>query len=494
MRHIAGTIFAVAALAADLQAQATPAKPAAAEPQTAGGETMASLPSGPGGVSQPLDRRPARQIHATDYGAKCDGVTDDTAALDAAYKAAAALRATLFMPNATCLTTGNAVVTPSYSAQFAIIGFGRNQTILKKIGHSAAPVLTLGSSSAKIYTANVEIGGITFDGSTLTTRAALESYDLVRSHIHDVQFTNSDVGYMSYGGIANSIDNAVASRNRIGMRFTRFASAANAGYPNLNRITGSQIVDNHEWGIWFDHGRMLLLKGDEIEGNGTTLGAAQGGLYVGPNIGSEVAVTAPESQGVIVEDAWFESNSGTADALFDSGINVIRGAQFFSTARQVAHDIQINAGRYQLENVNSAFPKTANLVEGGAVRGGNIITLSNLGNLSYDRKRTSLFNGSAFGLREGQVPAVRNIETPTIETGSDQSSDNPTITFKTPFKDGTIPRVYTQIVDNDQNGINQVDIYDVSSRGFKARKKYLDRSTIEPKNYQISWMAIGEAP
>lgn len=495
MSNFAGAAMALLTLVANAPTRTAPMRsPAIVEPHGAGRQPSVSTTSDAGRVSQSSGSRIGRKIQATDYGAKCDGTTDDTAALDAAYAAAAATRATLFIPNGTCLTAGNTIATPAYAAQFAIIGFGRNQTVLKKIGGSSAPVLTIGSRSATIYAANIEIGGITFDGSTPVTRAAVESYDLVRGSIHDVQFLNSDVGFMSYGGIANTVANAVASRNRIGMKFTRFTSAAKGGYPNLNRVIGSQIVDNREWGIWFDHGRMLALEGDQIEGNGTTFGTAQGGLYVGPGVGSEVAVTTPESQGVNVEGTWFENNSGTADVLLDGGINIFRDVQFFSTARQVAHDIQINAGRYRLENVHSAFPKAANLVEGEAVGSGNIITLSNMGHLSYDRKRTSTFDGTAFGLRDGQVPSVRGIDSPTIETGSDQSGTNPAITFGIAFRRATIPRVYAQALGDDPKGIAQVEIYDVSDSGFRARKKYFDGTVIGTKNYPISWIAVGEEP
>jgi hypothetical protein len=498
MMHIAGPAFALFALVISHGAEVAPVRSSAGETSSPAHReaNAASAYTGPGegSVGQTVGSRLSKQIYATDYGAKCDGATDDTRALDAAYAAAESLRATLFMPNGTCLTTGNAITTASYSAQFAIIGFGRNQTILKKTGVSPSPILSLGSKSATIYTANVEISGITFDGSAPTTRAAVETYDLVRSHIHDVQFVHSDIGYMSYGGIANSIENVVASGNRIGMKFTRFASAAKAGYPNLNHVIGSQIVDNSEWGIWFDQGRMLVLTGDNIEGNGGTFGAMQGGLYVGPNIGSEVTTTAPESQGVVVENAWFENNSGIADAIFDSGTNVIRGTQFFSTARQVEHDIQINAGRYKLENVNSAFLKPANVLEGKAVRGGNIITLSKLGNIINNASLTSIFDGSTFVLRGGQVPTVRGIDAPLVETGDDQSSGNPAIVFGKAFRQATTPRIYTQIIDNDFKGMGQIEAYDISNSGFKVRKKYFDGSSLRTKNYKISWLAIGEGP
>ena len=448
----------------------------------------------PGAVSQTIPARLAKQLFVTDYGVKCDGVTDDTSALNVAYSAAAVRLATLYFPSGICLTAGN-TITGGYAGQFAIKGNGRNQTIIKKTGATPTPVLTIGSLSATNFYANLEVSGITFDGgASSTTAAALRSYDLVRSHIHDVAFMNAVIGYDSLGGIANNLSNVVSGGNQIGMNFDKFTSLAGGGWPNLIKISGSQIVDNQTFGIAFNNGRMLMVDSTDVEGNGTTLGANQGGIHVGPNVGAEVTVSDPLSLGLVVTNSWFEANRGVADVYVESGINSVENSNFFSHSDMVTNDVRIDGGRYRLKNLNISFSKTANVLEGASAETGNLLEFVQAANLSYSSTKTMLVDGYRAFVGNGAIPGINGMNSPLIVKGADATGGNPTISFSQAFKAGTTPQVFAQVVNNAAGTIENVEVYSVSNTAFTMRKKSFNGTTIGTSNYTVNWMAIGENP
>lgn len=309
-------------------------------------------------------------ISVLDYGAKCDNATDDTTAFQAAFTAAASKQKPVSVPPGTCLTTGLSYTSNSYASQFGIRGAGRRLTRIKQIAKSASqPVLTIGSATATNYIGNIEIRGITFDAND-KSQPAVVSYDLVRSFVWDVLFTRGSVGYLSYGGIGNTIF-ADATNNGIGAKFDKFASRAGGGWPNHIRWTGA-LSSNSLYGLWIDNGRNFVCDTCDIEGNGTTLGAASGGVYVGPNMGSEVG-GATTSAAAALRNSWFEDNSGDADVILNSGRNLIDSCVFNSQANAVTYDIHIIGGNYTILNSRSQFTKTANIKDEAGVSAGNTV-------------------------------------------------------------------------------------------------------------------------
>ena len=280
-----------------------------------------------------------------------------------------------------------------------------------------------------------------------------------------------------------------------GLSIDKFTSAAGGGWPNAIRIYGGEIVDNAEYGIWFDNGRMLLVDGPDIEGNGTILAAANGGIYIGPNVGAEVSVTDPVSIGLVARSCWFEANKGIADLVLNSGLNSVSDSNFFSTSAQVTYDIQINGGKYCLRNVNCSFNKAgANIIENSSVISGNIIEQTEANSLSYNAAKTAVSNGEWINLQQGRVPSINGMTTPMILVGEDSTGVNPAITFSTAFKIGTTPKIYCQFVNSSAGTLDAVETYSITRAGFTMRKKSFNGTTIGTANYTVQWMAVGEAP
>ena len=429
-----------------------------------------------------------------DFGGVGDDSTDNTTAFTSAIAYIESTGNNVFVPPGTYRMDPAVLDPATYGTQGHFFGLDRERTIFKRRTTGAGPFITVGASTGTIFQSGLVFEGIQIDGGATTNGPALRCYDLVRSKFRDCLFTGGSYAAQLYGGIALSFDQCIFQSATRGLQVEKFTSSAGGGWPNLIRVSNSQIVDNTEWGVWFDYGRVLILDGCDIEGNGTTLAAAQGGLYVGPNISQEVTVTDTQSQGVMVQNCWFEANLGVADIHLNSGVNSIRDSQFFSTSSQTTNDIKIDGGRYTIDNVNGSFSKAANVLENSGAATGNIIRMADMANLSYSSAKTSVESGSSTILRNGSVPGINGATAPLIQTGTDSSGVNPTITFSQAFKTATTPRIWCQIVNNDTGTIQNVEVYSISNTGFTMRKKSFDGATIGTSNYTVYWEAIGENP
>lgn len=100
--------------------------------------------SGPFSPTGPLAFTPATIVNPTDpaYGAKCDGATDDTSALQAWVNAVIATGAKGELPVGTCLTTGLTIDVSSSGKGILIEGQGDGQSVIKQKSGSTNPVIT----------------------------------------------------------------------------------------------------------------------------------------------------------------------------------------------------------------------------------------------------------------------------------------------------------------------------------------------------------------
>lgn len=90
-------------------------------------------------------------VKDTAYGAKCDGVTNDTTAINAAITAAATAKVKLLIPTGTCIVTGPISI-PSNS-------YIEGLATLKQAATGAAHLLSISGKD------NVKISGLTLDGN-----------------------------------------------------------------------------------------------------------------------------------------------------------------------------------------------------------------------------------------------------------------------------------------------------------------------------------------
>lgn len=459
------------------------------------GSQVSFIQAGTGAVTRNIQDKARESVSVKDFGAVGDGTTNDTAAIQAALTYMSSTGNNVLLPPGIYLSDPFSIFSTAYAGQASFIGNDRERCVIKRKTPGASSFVTYGSATSTSYMSGIGFSGITIDGGPKTNGPAFEGFDIVRSQFENCRFTGGSVACKLNGGISVTFTGCLFDNANRGLSIDKFTSLAGGGWPNAIRIYGGEIVDNAEYGIWFDNGRMLLVDGPDIEGNGTTLAAANGGIYIGPNVGAEVSVTDPVSIGLVARSCWFEANSGVADLVLNSGLNSVSDSNFFSQSTKVTYDIQINGGKYCLRNVNCSFNKAGvNIIENSSVLSGNIIEQTEANSLSYDAAKTAVSNGAWINLQQGRVPSINGMNTPMILVGEDSSGTNPTITFSTAFKSGTSPKIYCQVVNNGAGTLDAVEAYSITRAGFTMRKKSFNGTTIGTANYTVQWMAVGEAP
>lgn len=231
-------------------------------------------------------------INVRDYGAKGDGTTNDTAAIQSAITAAAAAGKPILIPagiyRATSLTypTGLAGIT----------GAGRNNTILKRINSDPAANYLIQNGGAAID--GVYIAGLTIDGNKAANTqagAGILLQNCSRIVIEDVTVQNatSPDGGASYGWgifISSTRDGANGT-----VSVLRNVSSINNGGSGVVLsvlvtdldVDGCLIQGNGAWGILTDLAgataasfARITVRGCAVNANAKT-GIAMGGIRTG---------------------------------------------------------------------------------------------------------------------------------------------------------------------------------------------------------------------
>lgn len=462
-------------------------------------DQLGFLQSGTGATTRTIQNKLRDTVSVKDFGAVGDGVADDTAAIQAAIAYMESTGYPVYVPPGTYLTDLIQTDSQTYALQSFFYGDEYASTIIRRRGASGDAFITIGDPLATSFQANIVCSNVTFDGGPSTNGPCFVTYDMVRSVFTNVDFKGGSIAYHSQGGIANTFNHCFfrdALRGFVAEAFVASGtlSPAGGGWPNINRLNDCHVIDNAQWGVWFNDGRLLIVENCQIEGNGTTLAADQGGVYIGPDIGTEISITDPESIGVVVNNSWLEANKGVSDIQFTSGINSVSNTNFFSPSTSVTNDIRIDGGKYRLRNLNMSFAKTANVLENSGAGVGNTIDFVQASALSFDSSKTAVNDGWRSFIGNGAVPGVNGATSPLILTGSDTTSANPTVTFTQSFKSATTPRVYCQVVNNSTGTIETPEVYGVSNTAFTIRKKSFNGTVIGTANYTVTWLAIGENP
>jgi hypothetical protein len=131
---------------------------------------------------------PTDWINAKDpkYGARGDGVTDDTAALQAAVSAAAALKTTLYIPNGTYIVS-TPVVLPAGEG-YSIVGSGWG-TSLKLKAASNCFILKMTGADTRVTIRDLTLDGNCLEQGATGTSGGIDGSGAVACRIDNVHFT-----------------------------------------------------------------------------------------------------------------------------------------------------------------------------------------------------------------------------------------------------------------------------------------------------------------
>ena len=434
------------------------------------------------------------RVTIDDFGGNGNDSADNTSAFADAVAWMIDNGRRVIIPEGSYVTDPFSVYAPSYSKQIGFVGEDKVRSVIKRLSNGAGAFVTFGNSAQTHFLGTNPLTNLTVNGGADTNGDSVVIYDWVRGVMDNVKFSGGTTALRLYGGVSCRITNYTLELAKVGFQATKYTPAvggAGGGGPNLITLSGGEIVDNKRWGVYFDDGRMLHIRDTDIEGNGS-VGLISGGLYVGASVGTEVASTTALSIGVLADNVWFESNIGVYDFGQDGGFNRLNGCTFHSV--DTTNDFAATAGRYKVVDCYSTFTKTVNLKEGAGVLPGNVIDSSKFQNLSYDADKTELKAATVTNLRNGGKMSVNGYGAPRELVGQDSTAAVATITFNPPFKVGTTPRIYTQVVTDDSTASHySVEVYGISNTGFTMRKKKITTGTATATNYYVMWRAVGEA-
>jgi hypothetical protein len=294
-------------------------------------------------------------INVKSYGAKGDGVTDDTAAFQRAGEEAMAHNAKLIVPGSAKAYRVDSVQWdfPSETRPMYIEGAGKFKTMIEKIGSDSSPIFKLAGSSGALSN-NSLISGMSLRGLSQGS-PGLELENCAWIEVDDIDVRGCSVGIAGIGLLTSVMKRMILDGNTEGLSLTKGEVGC-----NLLTVEHSIISGNSYRGINADHCPSLRLEHVDIENNGETGKVNTGGLYIGENVTQEYGY------GIIsVSGCWFEVNKGRA-LTCASGELRIRESIFLatdlSTAATRGRDIFVTGKTYRCSIVDSQAVSVAKMM------------------------------------------------------------------------------------------------------------------------------------
>ena len=322
-------------------------------------------------------------VKAAPFNALGDGVTNDTAAIQAAFAAAVAQKRSLFFPAGVYMTTG-LVFNYTYLASMVIYGEGREKTIIRHIPGQNNNLFTLANttSPSEIGPNGLLIKGMWFQGnypnefqpvSSGYTQNAFYMETAFVNSFEECKFSNAVFGLHNRKGVLNYYQRCVFQRNEYGFIWSD-------GNSTTSEMIHCDSKENYRFGIHLDDGRGFHMIGGSVEANGT-VGLISYGVFVGNKMGTG-ALGNFLSRGASFDSVWFENNTGPSCIIFSGGINSLHDCIFaVQTSSPV---IDIAGGQYHISNVVFEREVDTHIQEAalGTVRYGNTLRSTWVGGYS----------------------------------------------------------------------------------------------------------------
>jgi len=276
------------------------------------------------------------------YCAVGDGVTDDTAAIQAAWDAAySAGGGTIFIPVGIYLVNLSKVVGIDV-ATVIFEGQGQDSVLM---ANASDPVISI--TPAVNYATHIIFKDLTIDGNSKASHG-LELTNCAFISFERCKITDCNKAIWFYGSLYNDIVNCDVIDNIDGL----YQEHANEVNPNLNRIIGGAFRDNSRFAIFSDYGLLLQIRGTGIEGNGTLDDSNTAAVKL-QNMGSGNVGNA-----VIIDGVWFEANKGKADLWAVDCVAQLAVRDTRSVSFQVDYTAYLDTCRLSIDGFISKYGGT----------------------------------------------------------------------------------------------------------------------------------------
>jgi hypothetical protein len=275
-----------------------------------------------GAVGRTVHQKLQDLVSVKDFGAKGDGTTDDTTAIQAAIYYAQSSGGCVYLP------AGIYIISAALNVQINSGGLPFTRPSIKGDGVGATTILQTAVASGIIitgYAANpadyMYIQDLTLQGKTgSNTGAGLSFSDSAFVNITNVEVTGWDTGVYGVDSLSMTFTRLVSRFNINGFRFESNNSPDYVSEPNAIGMFGCTIGNNTNYGGWVIGANTFTFNGGSIEsnGSGTAMSSSMWGLRF-TNCGGVY-----DQQGVCgfsLQGVYFEANAGQANLWVEQTVS-----------------------------------------------------------------------------------------------------------------------------------------------------------------------------
>jgi hypothetical protein len=265
------------------------------------GTNVSFIQSGTGAVTRSVQTKLRETVSVKDFGAVGDGVTDDTAAIQAAIDAVFnAGGGTVHIPTGTYLVS-SIVKNWIGAVTVRIQGDGKRATKLKKKSGTLTPVLDL-SADLAVLDVYIELSDFWIEGNSKTNNG-IRATRLARWSMRNLLIESCDVGVDSFGSLVGSYYDCTLQSNSYGYRSQKSGTIR----ANLVQFFGGQIGANSLLGMDIGDASGVHIYGTDLSANGTAGNTATGAIMLRATMDDETGYSSFSFNG-----GWLEANYGWA--------------------------------------------------------------------------------------------------------------------------------------------------------------------------------------
>lgn len=249
------------------------------------------------------------------YGAKCDGSTDDTTAIQNAWNAAAALNADVYLGGVGTVCVISSLTIPAiqapqisgYGRQSMLFGPSQNAVVLKSTVTGSSCAITVSAT----YASNSFLSSVMRGFSLIQTSGSQLGYGVCLTNITHLTVTNMLISGFAHGIHAVDCININVEKNNFTNNQDHIeAIYSSNSHPNLWRIRDNWFAAAAQYSIFMVSPDGYDIRSNAFESNGTNSGLSPDTIYI-------LGLPIDGRQGGIIDSNYFESNGGTADIVFD---------------------------------------------------------------------------------------------------------------------------------------------------------------------------------